>query len=233
MVLSTTSFRYSLIRRKNQKHLRIKVSGSGEVIVSSSENMAQAEIHRFIESRKEWIFRHLDNLKIKNAELDPMKVVYFNGTRIKVQWQPSMTPKKDSARLSADGDSLLVRGSAFTCDICLPLIEEWFRTKAVEILTEHAARISKDIKIHFKKLYIRNQKTRWGSSSGIGNISLNWRVIMMSPEVQDYLIIHELCHQYHFNHSRNFWDLVESFCPDYRKLNGELTENSFFMSLFR
>ena len=65
------------------------------------------------------------------------------------------------------------------------------------------------------RITIREQKTRWGSCSGKGNLNFNWKLIMAPPQVLDYVVIHELCHLYEFNHSPRFWALVAAQMPDY------------------
>ena len=83
---------------------------------------------------------------------------------------------------------------------------------------------------HFNKIYnflynkitIRNQSSRWGSCSRKGNLSFNYRLALLPPELADYIIVHELCHLGEFNHSKKFWDLVEKAIPNWPKLRAEL-----------
>ncbi len=66
-----------------------------------------------------------------------------------------------------------------------------------------------------RRITVRNQKSRWGSCSRRGTISLNWRLIQAPPSARDYVILHELMHLRHMNHSSRFWREVENVCPDY------------------
>jgi predicted metal-dependent hydrolase len=85
--------------------------------------------------------------------------------------------------------------------------------RELPLRTEELARLHG---IAIKRVTVRAQKTRWGSCSAHGTISLNWRVIQAPPAVVDYLIIHELMHRQQMNHSARYWKLVAAAFPDYR-----------------
>jgi predicted metal-dependent hydrolase len=79
----------------------------------------------------------------------------------------------------------------------------------------------------YARISIRSQRTRWGSASSRGNLSFNYRIIFLPPELQDLIIAHELCHLQEMNHSPAFWSLVEKAIPDYRRLRKELRRYRF------
>ena len=84
---------------------------------------------------------------------------------------------------------------------------------------------------NYTSITIRDQKTRWGSCSGRGTLSFNWRLILAPAEILDYVVVHELCHLTHMNHSKEFWALVGSVIPDYKIRRKWLKENGHTLRL--
>ena len=95
-------------------------------------------------------------------------------------------------------------------------LRRWIRHRARESFPALLTQISSSTGLSFNKMSVRSQKTRWGSCSRRGNISLNDQLLFLPAKTVEYLMIHELCHTRHLNHSKAFWALVESHCPDFR-----------------
>ena len=97
--------------------------------------------------------------------------------------------------------------------------------QAVLELPERVKHFAALLGVTYGRITIRNQKTRWGSCSTKGNLNFNCLLMLAPPEVRDYVVIHELCHRREMNHSKNFWALVGTLCPDYKVHRGWLRQN--------
>ncbi len=99
-------------------------------------------------------------------------------------------------------------------------------------ITKLVDRYTEEIGIKYNTIYIREQKTRWGSCSGLKNLNFNWKVMLTTPDLIEYLVIHEVCHLVHMNHSKDFWNLVEKICPDYKLRRKRLQEAGVYLLSF-
>ncbi len=96
------------------------------------------------------------------------------------------------------------------------------KEKARIIITQRVVELNAKYNFTYKKIAIKNQKTRWGSCSRSGNLNFNYKIAYLTPEILDYVIIHELCHLKEFNHSKHFWSLVGLHCPNYRTIRSSM-----------
>ena len=100
-----------------------------------------------------------------------------------------------------------------------------YRDKAREIFEQKVSYYAQMRGVSYGRIAIRDQKTRWGSCSGEGNLNFNWRLIFAPAGVLDYVVVHELAHRKEMNHSPRFWRVVEDTMPEYRKYQKWLKEN--------
>ena len=105
------------------------------------------------------------------------------------------------------------------------LVTTWLRNKANETLKAKTAEWAQKIGVEFNNIVIKDQRTCWASCAGKKNIKYSYRIVKMPLAVQDYLMVHELCHLVHMNHGQEYWQLVAQFCPDYKSHRRWLNEN--------
>jgi predicted metal-dependent hydrolase len=225
--------------RKSSKAKRVNVTIKNQrVRVAVPTGFTLEYAKNFLEDNKEWVLKHYQKQVSQAKGVLPKKYIsgekflyrgrnyplvfedtsawdqyaLFKGSRIVAYIRPNFPPEEQS---------ILVK----------KLIEEWYIGQAEKLLPEQVEYYSKLLDIPFKKLKIKDQRTRWGSCSNKGNINLNWRIIMAPNQVVAYVIIHELAHLRFMNHSKDFWKLVESYLPDYKKWKKWLAENGKELSL--
>lgn len=96
--------------------------------------------------------------------------------------------------------------------------------RAKRIFPERTAYFALRMDVDYGRITIREQKTRWGSCSSKGNLNFNWKLVLLAPELLDYVVVHELAHRREMNHSKDFWKIVEAELPDYRERRRRLKE---------
>lgn len=101
------------------------------------------------------------------------------------------------------------------------------KQQAAVDLTARTEHFAKCLHVNFGKITVRCQTSRWGSCSGEGNLSFNCLLMFMPEAIRDYVVVHELCHRKHMNHSPAFWNTVAEILPDYRQSKSWLKENGF------
>jgi predicted metal-dependent hydrolase len=107
-----------------------------------------------------------------------------------------------------------------------PAIQKHLRALASKELTPRVMELAALHRVNVSRVTVRNQKSRWGSCSRRGTISLNWRLIQSPGFVRDYIILHELAHRRQMNHSEKFWQEVERLFPDYSQAERWLKQHA-------
>jgi len=143
-----------------------------------------------------------------------------------------------------NGNSITISLTETTLDVSIPpiitpkdtqtiqmAVEKFYRQQAKAYLPDRTYEIAGILGYEVNRVVIKNQKTRWGSCSTNHNINLNLRLMMTPPDAIDYIIIHELCHLTHMNHSKAFWDLVGVYCPRYKHWREWFKQNNQFLVL--
>lgn len=207
--------------RRGLKRVYIRIEKDGKVVLRSAP-IRTADAERIIASKAAWIFQKKSEISARPIENTENSIKYLGKSYKKVIVRDDNLPM---GRIMLDfvGDDAVFRFNPHMRDaqtedfyekfikkeahrLILPLIEKWAEITGL-----------KPLKISF-----RRQKSRWGSCSGRGSISLNINLVSLPLRTIEYVIVHELCHLKHHNHSKAFWEEVEKFLPDYRTLRDKL-----------
>lgn len=113
----------------------------------------------------------------------------------------------------------------------LQTLEKRYRNTARNLFETRVAYYHALTRGNYTSITIRDQKSRWGSCSSRGTLSFNYRLIFAPPKVLDYVVVHELCHLTHMNHSKDFWNMVEQIMPDYKIYKTWLREHGQELNL--
>ena len=223
------NFPYEVIRTKRKKSATIKVE-EGKVQVIIPESLSPKRLEFLLREKTPWIHKKLHEY----SQIQPVKAKeYISGEcftylgrnyRLKLTGYDSGEVKLNGGQFVLGGDARLSgdEKTGFVRDSLL----EWYFTHAKEKLGEKTRRYAKLIGVEPKSVMVKSYKSRWGSCSSKGDITYNWKIIIAPHRIVDYVVVHELCHMLHHNHSDQFWKSVERFFPDYEecrewlKLNG-------------
>lgn len=202
------------VRTKRARHyiLRIVADGSLRVTVPWHGSKAQARV--FVDERHDWIARERHARTIRAAKEQAWgegTPVLFGGQEHPLRLEPGANGR---LRVSfADQSFMLAAAHAGSLRAA---VEVRLRRLAAVDLPERLAALALTHGFDVKAVSIRNQRSRWGSCSATGRISLNWRLVQFPPDVTTYVLLHELVHLRHLNHSRRFWTELARLCPTYQ-----------------
>ena len=210
------------IIRSNRKTLSLEINENADLIVRAPHRVSYVQIQKFISEKSVWI----DNKKrLINAQLKD-NLNYISSSQY--LYLGSMYPVK----IDNDIESISFNGEMFTVTnvngkIMGLTLKSWYKKRFKEIALPRLSYFSDKHNLAFNQVRVKEQKTLWGSCSSKNNINLNYLLIMAPMKVIDYVIVHELVHTIHKNHSSKFWQKVETIIPNYKETRYWLKENGY------
>jgi hypothetical protein len=195
--------------RRNSKAKRIILRLTREstgVVVTLPKNVNSARALAFVEKSVPWISKHLKQRSPRTV-LGHGSIIPLRGIAHEV--------RAGAARRG------LITVDSEACHIIVPgdprhlsrRLQDWLKAEAKADLTAASVRYGKAMEVSFRRVSIRDQKSRWGSCSASGDLSYNWRLILAPGHILDYVAAHEVAHRQHMNHGPKFWRLVLKHCP--------------------
>jgi len=210
---------------KRARSLKLRANTAGQISLTAPPSTPQFFIKRFIKQNQVWIFRHQDRASRIDSALTQNEVQLFgqkyqrkigkiqdylaNGQThppgifidSKTIVYLAIDPEKSAEKLQTEFDSKL---------------PAWLKRTCRTYISQRAHNLAKKMNIDFQKITLKKLKSRWGSCSARGSLNFNLHLVHFAPPIIDYVIIHELAHRVHLNHSPSFWKLVEKYDPKYK-----------------
>ncbi len=213
---SNDAFAVRVSPRARRLTARVHVGGRVEIVVPVG--VGPKLVREFVQRFSPWIDRKVTAMRcVSDAPHSMPSTIDFSltGEQFEVQWERA-TP-------------LQLREHNHSVKVIAPderaartLLQIWLKQAAHDRLAPRLMALAESLRFPVKRISIRRQRTRWGSCSTRGTVSLNCSLVFQRPDVVKYLFVHELAHTQYMNHSCKFWNLVESIEPNYRRLDREL-----------
>lgn len=226
MIINTAS-----IIREKRKTLKIIINSDAKLIIYAPEKLSISKIEEIINSKE-----NLLNKKIKNAELRKLKYIdFYNYNKVFLLGKGYLLASNESVKkvLFTENNEILIPKKYIEKQKIISILKKTLKNLAETVITGRVEEIIKTNK-NFKpsKIVFGNFKSKWGSCDSLGVIKFNWKLIMLQPDVIDFVIYHELCHLKELNHSKNFYKELNKLCPAWKIYKKELIDKVFLLNLY-
>lgn len=218
-------FEYRLRENPRSRHVRLRVSIEHGLEVIVPRGYDARRVPRLLEQKKGWIEAALERAEANRRLIEPeppwrlCNEIALPG--IAQTWRVTAEATRGvrvTVREIAPGE-LRVRGRINDEDACRAALARWLANKARRMLVPQLQALAAELGFRYSKTYIRRQRTRWGSCSSRKAITLNAKLLFLTPALVRHVMIHELCHLMEMNHSKRFWRLVQEHDPAFRTLD--------------
>lgn len=200
-----------IIEKKNNKNLYIRITEDLKIKITCNYLFNKLSIKKVLEDNRQSIEKMIDK-QIKKNETNKREYNNLLGKKLNVIYKDVKRPIYDSGVITVKDDTML---------------NNWYKKYAKDVFKKYLdeAYYVFDEKIPYPIIKVRSMKTRWGVCNRRDNsVTLNLELIKKDPMYLNYVIVHELSHFIHFDHSRAFWHVVEKYCPDYKTVRKKLKE---------
>ncbi|MFV3407943.1 YgjP family zinc-dependent metalloprotease [Bdellovibrio bacteriovorus] len=227
-------------RRNFRRSVSIYLYPNKPIKVVAAKSTPQKVIVDFLMAKKDWIEKNFEKFQ-EIAEKFPDKKIKayenfpFKGKERKLKVVITLH-KKTFVSVTDEHLLLHIPRNDWSANslieehpTALKEIRHFYKREAVDFLSERVKFWAGEMNLHPSQVKFREQKTRWGSCSSRKVINLNWRLIVFTQEIIDYVIVHELAHLQHMNHSSHFWSLVEKYVENYKDIVKTMKESQYLV----
>lgn len=212
---------YTLKRSPRRRSIGLQINDQG-LTVSMPLRASEKWLHSVLQEKARWVVDKLDSWQSKKAPVQKWadgEAILFRGETFKLRVVPGLfnaPPQLTASELIIHvvdaGNQNAIKKAAM----------QWFKREAERVFEECIAHFAPLMKVSPQAIKLTSARTQWGSCTSAGVVRLNWQLVTMPLHLIDYVVVHELAHLQEMNHSPAFWSVVESVCPDYARIRGEL-----------
>lgn len=238
LAFGNTIIHYTLYRSKNRyKTLSIAIDSEEGLVLTAPDKLSLQDIESVTKRKASWIIEKLGQQKNDNAfdfrEFVSGETIRYLGRQYLLKISES--PLDPSCKMLGKWLNLTVPEGIRPLEkrlIIKQTLIHWLKDKSYLKVRERLDFYAAQMGLAYSMLIMSDQKKRWGSCDVDGNIRINWRIVMAPLSLIDYILVHELCHLVHHNHTSEFWQLLEDYLPDYRKRRERLKAEGSEYTLF-
>ena len=209
------------LERRSRSTIGLKISASG-LVVHAPKRVSQSMLENALRSKADWIRKKL----LQIGDLLPAPMAWEDNATLHLLGNPVILRLSSSDRNRQPDFGLGMLHLRLVDVTDAGAVEkkviQWYRKQALLDFARRLELLSARLGVALPKLYLSNAQSRWGSCNSKKEIRINWRLLQAPPHIINYVICHELAHLKEMNHSAKFWAIVESLCPEYRRIEKEL-----------
>jgi hypothetical protein len=209
------SIEYKIIRKQKLKRVYLKVNNDLSVEVSANNSVSIKVIDDFVNSKITWIKSSIKKIESKNrTKVGLESQLLYLGGHYPVHFKPGYSDSSYSIHIEKNKVIVVAQDECMS-ESFYKLLDKFYKVEAKRIILPIVGCWAAKMQVVPNKISFRKNKSRWGSCSWQNNLSLNFLLMKLPVKTIEYIVVHELAHITHKNHSKSFWSLVEIFLPDY------------------
>lgn len=203
--------------KKRKKTIGFKIVDKTLNIISPLR-VSKKFLLSFLEKKKDWVLERIKKSKEKKKLIQDNKILFL-GQRIDIKIMESQLLINGGFCELKDNKLIVNISKNWQNTLLESVVINWYKKESFEIISEKVSFYANSFNFQYGTITIKDQKTIWGSCNSKNNLSFNWKAIFFNNDVINYLVVHELVHTIHKNHSKKYWQAVENILPNYKELN--------------